>query len=212
MSRRLIVHADDFGVSPHFNRGIVEGIKRGLVTSVSVLVNRSHVEPRLLPRKVSVGLHFELKEGENPRKALESQIATFRKLFGRLPSHIDGHLGAHFKPHSRKVVIAVARRLGLPVRSADQEQRRAFRRVDIPTPDHFVSSLGRTKEQVLAELQRIPEGVTEWMVHPGRYDPNYGETSLNREREKELGILKSRELRTLLRRNKVRLVNFRHLR
>ena len=37
--KRLIVNADDFGFSPNRNRGIIESVEKGIVTSVSILVN-----------------------------------------------------------------------------------------------------------------------------------------------------------------------------
>lgn len=39
MKKKLIVNADDFGFSANRNRGIVETLERGIVTSVSLLVN-----------------------------------------------------------------------------------------------------------------------------------------------------------------------------
>ncbi len=37
--RSLVLHADDFGMSPEVNRGIVDGFQNGLLTSTSVLAN-----------------------------------------------------------------------------------------------------------------------------------------------------------------------------
>jgi predicted glycoside hydrolase/deacetylase ChbG (UPF0249 family) len=65
--RRLIINADDFGLSPGVNRGIVEGHEAGSVTSTSLLVNlpafhdavqRARRAPRL-----GIGLHFNLTAG-----------------------------------------------------------------------------------------------------------------------------------------------------
>lgn len=67
--KRLIVSADDLGADPGRNKGIVEGIKAGVITSVSVLPNAaaSHQAMEWLQREgrssVSVGLHLNLSEG-----------------------------------------------------------------------------------------------------------------------------------------------------
>ena len=36
--RRLIMNADDFGISPGVNAGIIEAHERGIVTSASLMV------------------------------------------------------------------------------------------------------------------------------------------------------------------------------
>jgi predicted glycoside hydrolase/deacetylase ChbG (UPF0249 family) len=42
--RQLIINADDFGMSKEVNEGTKQGIKAGVVTSVSVMVNMSYFE------------------------------------------------------------------------------------------------------------------------------------------------------------------------
>ena len=37
--KRLIINADDFGLSPGVNRGIVEAFREGILTSTTMLVN-----------------------------------------------------------------------------------------------------------------------------------------------------------------------------
>jgi predicted glycoside hydrolase/deacetylase ChbG (UPF0249 family) len=66
--RRVIFNADDFGLSPEVNRGIIDCCRDGVVRSVSVMVNMPAAEEGvallrpLLPR-VSVGLHLNLVKG-----------------------------------------------------------------------------------------------------------------------------------------------------
>src|SRR5947208_2483392 len=62
----LIVNADDFGLSPETNRGIIEAHERGIVTSASLMVRGAAVEEaalyaRALPT-IGVGLHVDLCE------------------------------------------------------------------------------------------------------------------------------------------------------
>ena len=65
--RRLIVNADDFGLTPGVNRAIAEAHQRGIVTSTTLMANSAafaqavesaHTLPRL-----SVGCHVVLVDG-----------------------------------------------------------------------------------------------------------------------------------------------------
>ncbi|MEW5761766.1 MAG: ChbG/HpnK family deacetylase [Bacillota bacterium] len=63
----LIVNADDFGYTPAVNRGIVQAVRQGVVTSVSLMVNQPGTEDALhilrngLP--AGVGVHLCLTRG-----------------------------------------------------------------------------------------------------------------------------------------------------
>ena len=66
-SRRLIINADDFGISRGVNDGIVEAAQAGGITSTSLMVNMpassdAMMRARQCPR-ISVGLHFNLTVG-----------------------------------------------------------------------------------------------------------------------------------------------------
>ncbi|GBD24766.1 Carbohydrate deacetylase [bacterium HR30] len=65
--RRLIVSADDFGLSPGVNRGIVEAHEKGILTNASLMVNGAAFAEavelaRAYPR-LGVGLHLVLLQG-----------------------------------------------------------------------------------------------------------------------------------------------------
>src|SRR5271167_4344169 len=66
--RRLIVNADDFGLTKELNRGIIEAHRRGVVTSATLMANGpafadavqlAQTEPQL-----SVGCHVVLVDGQ----------------------------------------------------------------------------------------------------------------------------------------------------
>jgi predicted glycoside hydrolase/deacetylase ChbG (UPF0249 family) len=66
--RRLIVNADDLGLSPGTNQGILEAHQRGILTSTTVMINMPAAEAgiRLLQQeapKLGIGLHFNLTTG-----------------------------------------------------------------------------------------------------------------------------------------------------
>ena len=66
--KKLIINADDFGMSREVNEGTKKGIEQGIITSVSVMANMPFFEDaiRFLKKhpRVSVGLHFNITEGK----------------------------------------------------------------------------------------------------------------------------------------------------
>jgi len=66
--KKLIINADDFGMSKEVNEGTKKGIEEGIITSVSLMANMPYFEDavRFLKKhpRVSVGLHFNLTEGK----------------------------------------------------------------------------------------------------------------------------------------------------
>lgn len=66
--KKLIVNADDFGMSKEINEGIMKGIEEGIITSVSLMVNMPYFEQAIKFLKkhpqVSAGLHFNITEGK----------------------------------------------------------------------------------------------------------------------------------------------------
>lgn len=66
--RKLIINADDFGMSREVNEGTKKGIHQGIITSVSIMVNMPYFEDAITFLKkypqVSVGLHFNITEGK----------------------------------------------------------------------------------------------------------------------------------------------------
>ena len=86
--KQLIVNADDFGLTPGVNRGILRAFKDGIVTSASLLVTGSAFEDavalaRLNP-ELDIGLHLALVE---ERAVLGREVLpTLVDETGRLPS------------------------------------------------------------------------------------------------------------------------------
>src|SRR5260370_41814291 len=129
--RYVIVNADDFGQSSAVKRGVTHAYEHGMVTSGSLMVRwpaageaaefaRNH--PSL-----SLGLHIEfgewvyrdenwvpvynvvlLDDGTALRNEVSRQLAVFRTLTGRNPSHIDSHQHAHLHEPARSVVLEAA--------------------------------------------------------------------------------------------------------
>jgi hopanoid biosynthesis associated protein HpnK len=82
MDQRLIINADDFGLSPGINRGIIEAHRSGVVTSASLMATGDAFDDAialsLAHPELSVGLHLTLVEG-----APASPPADVPSLVGR---------------------------------------------------------------------------------------------------------------------------------
>ncbi len=68
MARRLIVNADDFGISDKVSRGILQAFERGVVTSTTVMTNspgaRDAVDlARFTAPTLDLGVHLNLTHG-----------------------------------------------------------------------------------------------------------------------------------------------------
>jgi len=67
-AKRLIINADDFGLSLGVNKGIIESIENGVVSSISVIANFRHMSHVLEITKsfpnISIGIHYNLTTGK----------------------------------------------------------------------------------------------------------------------------------------------------
>lgn len=77
--KKLIITADDYGMSPAVNQAIDEGISAGLITSTNVMMNMPvcNEAVRLKDTGASVGLHWVLSCGKPvlPRERIPSLVA-----------------------------------------------------------------------------------------------------------------------------------------
>jgi chitin disaccharide deacetylase len=199
--RTLVITADDYGYWPSYNQGILEAIGMGAVNCVSTMVEREHCEPApLLETGVEIGLHIEFearwgaRSGAPARTSLRVQLERFGDLFGRWPSFLNGHEHCHARPELATPVFQTAQQIGAPVRSVNPDHRQWLRERGIDTPDLLI---GRTESREAAEPPEVrnpPEGITEWMVHPGHADSESG-SSYDRARQEDLAVLQKIMLR-----------------
>ncbi len=192
----LVITADDWGYWPSYNQGILEAIDRGMIDSVSAMVEREYCErDPLLERGVEVGLHLEFegrwgsRSGNAARRALEVQLDRFSRQFGFWPSYIDGHHHCHARPEMVSHVADLALQLGIPVRSVSAKHRQLLRERGIATQDHLIGRLSAEDELPDAEaMSKLDPGVTIWFTHPGRPDPKAG-SEYDAAREEDLELL-----------------------
>jgi predicted glycoside hydrolase/deacetylase ChbG (UPF0249 family) len=185
----LIITADDYGYAPAYDAGIAEAARAGAVDAVSAMVTRYAPDSGpLVESGVEVGLHLDLETD-----SLEEQLRRFEEIFGAPPAYLDGHHHSHARGAPAVEVADVARARGLAVRSVDDRHRRLLRCKGIPTPDRLVGRVAESDPQTPDEVAALragsgPDGVTEWMVHPGHPEPAAG-SAYDAGREEDLRLL-----------------------
>ncbi len=136
-------------------------------------------------RQVAAGARTREIEAE-----IEAQLERFETLFHRLPTHLDTHHHIGLLPPVREIVLARAVRCRVPVRSQNPLARQAARSAGLATPDHFFGESGPdaywTPARALRHLKCLPEGVSEFMTHPGYCDEELSYSRYGRQRETEL--------------------------
>ena len=222
MTRRLIVNADDFGLTRGVSAGILTAHRHGIVTSTTVLVTADVDRGALAAARdagLGMGLHVNLTLGRpltNARSLVDAsgrfvrdarraaqraavkdverevgaQIDKFLTLVRRGPTHLDTHHHVGLHELVTGVVLAAAKRLGVPVRSQNGGARARARAAGLRTPDHFFGESGPgaywTLATTLARLRDLPPGASEFMAHPGVFDEALAFSRYARQRETEL--------------------------
>lgn len=149
---------------------------------------------------------------DEARIELGTQIDVFRTIMGRFPTHLDTHHHVGRDQPILEVVLDFARALRVPVRSQNAEVRSAARRLGLRTPDHFMGESGPeaywSRERVLERLVALPEGLSEFMTHPGYFDDDLAYSRYGRQRETEIQGLTDPEVRQAVQRHGIRLAHF----
>ena len=115
MAKRLIVNADDLGMSVGVNRGIIEGHQRGLITSASVMTHLPHAEAGIRTAMseapdLGLGLHITLTWGRPalPASDVPSLVSADGAFLGIFPllaaSSEAGHLRAEIRAQFERFV------------------------------------------------------------------------------------------------------------
>jgi predicted glycoside hydrolase/deacetylase ChbG (UPF0249 family) len=227
--RYLIVNADDFGQSPGVNRGVIEAHEHGIVTSASLMVRwPAAAEAAALARahpELSVGLHVDLGEWAYKDEEwaavysvvpvedaaavtdeIARQLAAFRRLMGKDPTHIDSHQHVHREEPVRSVLTGIAAKLQVPLRHY------------CPAVRYCGDFYGQARngeplleaisvEGLLRTLAALPGGVTELGCHPGTGDL---ESMYDSPRELEVRTLCDPRVRQALAQEDIELRSFRN--
>lgn len=227
------------GVSIGIHLNLSEG--KPLAPRLTLLVGRDGCfQGKALARSLLLQENQPNLEEEVLRE-VSAQIRLLRKEKIPL-SHLDGHQHLHVFPVVRKAVIRAAERNGIPwvriphesLPTSDpgrisenlktearlfsdlgREASRLFAERGIHATTHFrgLYLKGRLSPKLLEDcLKKLPEGLTELMVHPGRVwagssaGPFSGFST--RDREQELEALLSPSFKKAIRQNRIRLISF----
>ena len=172
---RLIVNADDFGLTGGVTEGIVEAHLQGIVTSTSLMVDHSAAGQAAALAcaypALSVGLHFVedapgLDEPGHASREFTRQLERFRELIGRDPTHVDSHHHVHA---TRMAAFApLVEPLGVPLRG---DGRVLYLGAFYAHPQPGVVDHDRIRQPFLLRLldELDPDvGCAELGCHPGR--------------------------------------------
>ena len=143
------------------------------------------------------------------RREVDRQIAAFRRLVGRNPTHIDSHQHVHLREPVRSIVETCAHELSVPVRRCDP---RIGYCGDFYGQDVHGSPIpGRISvDGLVGILEALPPGVTELCCHPA-----IGcdlETMYSAERVQELEVLCDPRIREAIERLGITLCSFEEIR
>jgi chitin disaccharide deacetylase len=233
-TRKLIVNADDFGRSLGINRGVAQAHERGVVTSASLMVRwpaaADAAEYAGHHPLMSVGLHVDLGEWvyvdgswtsvyqvvpcDDPTLVREEalrQLAAFRAMVGRNPTHLDSHQHVHRDEPVRSVLAHVAAELGVPLRECAPGVRY---RGDFfgQTAEGLPFPCGITVANLLRIAARLRPGLTELGCHPGWPDDHDLDSVYAAERTEELRALCDPRVRQALTTRGVELCSFHQVR
>jgi predicted glycoside hydrolase/deacetylase ChbG (UPF0249 family) len=203
---------------------------------------RSVLTGEPLPQSVPALLRALALGRVRPHEELRAQMEKIFAAGVRV-THLDTHKHTHLLPPVLDAVLRLASEYGVrwvrrpfdlplpasrrPVPAGTRLARRAmaaleerfekrFRAGGVRTPDHFAGFqwTGRfTTEDLTALLRRLPEGVTEFMTHPGWCDDELqrARTRLKESREQELRVLIDPRVKETLAECGIRLASYRDL-
>jgi chitin disaccharide deacetylase len=211
--RRLIVNADDFGLTAGVNEGIIEAHVKGIVTSTSLMVDRpAAADAARLARAhpaLSVGLHYvedrpEIDEPGHAALTFAAQLDRFRELTSSDPTHVDSHHHVHLT--HMDMFAPLVEPLGVPLRG---DGRARLIIAFYGQPRRGVVELERVRAPFLLELLAT-EGTDEFNelgCHPARVTADLVSSYVG-EREVELSTLTEPGLRTRIEALGLQLVSF----
>lgn len=156
--------------------------------------------------------------------------AQVQKLIdaGIRPTHFDTHKHTHVLPAVFSVLTLLAQEFHVPfirlpfdagwvpVQALDRWYRRRVKAANLRSTDYFLGfrlTDMLTTASLVQALSRVPDGVTEFMCHPGYLGDELrsAATRLKETREKELEALTSSAVREVIAARQIELTNYRHL-
>ncbi len=165
-----------------------------------------------------------------------AQVERFQAIAGRLPDHLDSHHhSSYFTEDLFRLMLELASEYGCAIRLAFAQGAEAGM-IGLPVelasaiaefaprlmaeyrprgPDAFYPSFydeQATRQELIAILDRLPEGTFELMCHPGHVDAALlAGSTYARQREAELAILTDPSLKEAVEARGIELISYRDL-
>lgn len=222
MKRKLIVNADDYGLTPGVNYGIIEAFKYGVLTSTTLMINQNFTKHAIeLGKKfngLGIGIHITFDKGKalsgiSTLTNCSGEFLKYRNLkeigkaedfyqeaklqiekFIELVGRKPTHIDTHHHIHMKIEGATEA------IEKLGKEYKLSIRNPKTLIEDFYDELIDTQK--LLEMLERKKSDIVEVMCHPGYVDFELLDTSsYNRKREDELKILKSHELKKYIVKN-----------
>ncbi len=148
------------------------------------------------------------------RAQIETVLAA-----GLRPTHLDWHaLRIARKPETFELMIRLAREYGLALRVRGAEWIESLQRQGLPTADYdfldgYDFDAGTKVKRYTGLLRELPEGLSEWAMHPGLDTPELLaiEPGSNRTRQADYDFLTSQAAHDMIREEGIVLLDYRPL-
>lgn len=238
---KLIVNADDFGLSKGVNYGIIDGFQNGIITSTTMMMNMDFIEHGIALYKenhsLGLGIHLTLSAG----KPLNSNLKTIvdesgnfydKSAIGNVKMNME-EVYNEFKCQIEKFIELVHEKPSHIdshhhvhlIDGIKDEVLKLAKEYDVPvrgletdyenvffTSDFYSSNANNDFFETYKEIF-MKTKIVEMMTHPAYLDDTLlKKSSYNVKRVEELSILKSDSLKNFIIENNIKLINFRNLR
>ncbi len=212
-SRKLIVNADDFGISPGISHGILYAIRKGIVTSTSILLNRNHLShtQKLVQQNSDInwGIHIQVEDKNITAESIvaktNEQLGVFQRYFKFKPTHLDYHKGFKFSKKMYFKIRMLVKKQQLEFRYDNNHyiETRFYGLISgRPTPENISTS------HLISCLDSLEPGSTELICHPG-WTSNRLKDPYRMQRNREVEVLTSDKVKNAIKRKRIDLIDFR---
>ena len=139
------------------------------------------------------------------KEEVSRQIASFKQLVGRDPTHIDSHQHVHCREPAHSILVEVANSIGVPLRHYTPKVRYCgdfYGQTAEGQPFHEAISV----EALVKILAALLPGTTELACHPG--EAEHLETMYRTERAQEVKVLCDQKVRAAIDSTEIELASF----
>lgn len=230
---KLVMNADDFGLTEGVTKGILEACEKGIVRSTTALINSAYIEEAYeLSKKypqLGIGIHLNLTLGKplTDVKTLVDENGNFFRGAAKVYSHeVDyDEIYREWKAQIEKFVQVFHR---LPTHIDSHHHVHDYTEEALEVTKRLAEEYGLqirrysqfefvrgfygddiSREILIGLLEKNKDKCIEIMCHPGYVDLDlYRKSSYNLNRVKELDVICSDEVVAYCKEHDVELVNY----